>query len=340
MSTAGAPPVWRRAAHTGRVAMTIGLVACIVAPLAAQAPQSAALRGTLVTVSVEPDTVRVGDPFVVRVRVRAPKNATIRFPAVPDTGDAVEALDPRAVEEGADQSVLERTAIYRLVAWDVGVRRPRFTAVVVAAAGVEQQFAVAGASVVVQSLLPADSTDNAPRDSREPLPVPSGWWRYALVGALVVAAVLWLVWRRRRTRTPVPAPAPEAFASASAAFSALDALALSDAGEPGRHVIAHVDVLRRYVARRLPEARESLTPLEFVRTLAASDLALPVQRLHLLLARDADVRYAAAGIATGDAGALGREARAIVQDIQRTIEARIREDERQRSRARRGRRAS
>ena len=302
----------------------------------------AAVRGALVAVSVVPDTVRVGDPFVVRVRVRAPKNATIRFPAVPDSGDAIEALDPRSIEEGDDPTVLDRTAVYRLVAWDVGTHHPKLEGVAVASGGTEQLYPIRGAGVVVTSLLPADSADRIPKDAREPIPPASIWWRYALVGVLLLAGGLWCTWRRvrRRRRSVVPAPAPEAYAAATSAFGVLDTLGLAELGEPGRHVIAHVDVLRRFVARRVPAAPESLTPLEFVRTLAASDLELPVPRVHALLARDAEVRYAQAGVIAADATVLAKESRALVGEIQRVIEARARAEERRRVRARRSRKPS
>ena len=45
-------------------------------------------------VTVTPETVRVGDPFTVSVRVRAAPGATIEFPTTSDSGGPVEPLDP------------------------------------------------------------------------------------------------------------------------------------------------------------------------------------------------------------------------------------------------------
>src|SRR5262245_33176717 len=72
-------------------------------------------RQALVTASVSPDTVTIGEPFTVRLRVRAPKVATIKFPEVPDAAGGVDPLDPRAIEEGPTGDFLDRTAVYTFV---------------------------------------------------------------------------------------------------------------------------------------------------------------------------------------------------------------------------------
>ncbi|HVT38918.1 MAG TPA: hypothetical protein VHE78_07730 [Gemmatimonadaceae bacterium] len=314
------------------------LLAVLTASMHGAGAQAPGLRGTIVTATVEPETLTVGVPFTVRIRVRAPKIASIRFPPVPDSADAIEAVDPRYVEDASDNSVLDRTAVYRLVAWDVGVHRPHLTNVVVSASGVDQAFPVNLGSVVVSTVLPADSASRVPRSAREPVPEPSGLWRYVLLTSLGVLAVAWYAVRRLRHRAKRVAPDPEAFDSANAAFDALDELGLVEAGEPGRHVIAHVDVMRAYVARRFPVARESLTGNELVAALETSDLPMPPARVGALLKLDSGVRYAHAPIAPTEAVALAREARTIVNDVQRAYEARLRTLDKGPSRQRRGKR--
>lgn len=73
-------------------------------------------------VTVRPDTVTVGEPFTVLVRVRAPLGSAIAFPDGPDSGAVVEAVDPRTVRSAADSGAVDVTAAYRLVAWDTGAR--------------------------------------------------------------------------------------------------------------------------------------------------------------------------------------------------------------------------
>ncbi len=76
----------------------------------------------VVGADVRPQSVAVGEPFTVRVRVRAAAGAVIRFPAVPDSAGSVEAVDPRAIEDGSTSTVFDQTATYRFIAWEPGRR--------------------------------------------------------------------------------------------------------------------------------------------------------------------------------------------------------------------------
>jgi hypothetical protein len=116
--------------------------------------------------------------------------------------------------------------------------------------------------------------------------------------------------------------------SAKASFAAVEALGLLDAGEVGRYFIAHVDVVRAYLARRFPTAGQSATATEFVAALAATDFPIPPARVGALLDRDAAVRYAGASLGADDARALARDARAIVDDVQVAYAARLAAEDR------------
>ena len=294
-----------------------------------------AVSRALVSVAVKPDVVTLGEPFTVRVRVRASKIATIRFPAVPDSADAIEAVDPRAIEDALDPTSLDRTAVYRLVAWNTGQHTPHLGDVAVTASGIEQRFPVVVPPVLVRSLLPEDSALRVPKAARLPVPAPSGAWRYWLLLGAFGSALTWYWWRRRRARRRGRPVEIEPFVAADKAFRALEALALVDAGEPGRHVIAHVDVLRAYVARRFPTAFESLTTRELITALATADFPLAPERVGALLEHENAVRYAAAPIEPAAASALAKEARAIVRDVQTAYAARLKALDRGPPRARR-----
>lgn len=297
--------------------------------------QAAPQREALVSVSVAPETVTVGESFTVRIRVRAPQFATIRFPPVPDTADAIEAVDPRAMEDAGDAEMIDRTAIYRFVAWDIGLHTPRFANVIVGTGGSVQRYPVALQPVAVRSLLPDDTLQRVPKGVRDPVAPPGALWKILLLSALLAAALAWF-WRRRRARrATAPPPVLDPFVTAAASFEALEALGLPAAGEPGRHVIASVDVLRGYLARRFPDMRESLTAEEMERAVASSDLPVMPQRLAALLRRESSLRFARAGISTDEAFALGKESQAIVRDIQTAYEARVRTMERRPKRGRR-----
>ena len=100
-------------------------------------------------------------------------------------------------------------------------------------------------------------------------------------------------------------------------------------------MIASVDILRGYLARRFPGMRDSLTPEEIGKAIHDSDLPVLPQRLSALLQRESSLRFARAPITTGDALALAKESQALVHDIQLAYEARIRAMERRPDRGRR-----
>src|SRR5437870_3914601 len=70
--------------------------------------------------TVETDTVRIGDPFRVFVSVRVPKGATIDFPVAFDSSGTVQSIDPRAVFAQPDSFGFRQNAVYRVAAWDIG----------------------------------------------------------------------------------------------------------------------------------------------------------------------------------------------------------------------------
>ncbi|HEY2848846.1 MAG TPA: hypothetical protein VGI97_03155 [Gemmatimonadaceae bacterium] len=292
-------------------------------------------RAAIVSATIVPETVTVGQPFSVRIRVRAPKFATIRFPSVPDTADAVEAIDPRAIEDAGDDELIDRTAVYRLVAWDVGQRKPRFGNVTIEEGGAARPYAVALPAVTVRSLLPPDSAERIPKSARDPIAPPGVLWKFLLLSGVLLLLAAWYWRRRRKLRASRIPPRAEPYAEASSSFAALDALALPAAGEPGRHVIASVDVLRGYLARRFPDIPESLTPHEAGVALAASELPVLPGRVAALLERESSLRFARGGLAPEEAVALGLESRAIVRDINEAIEARARAAARRPQRGRR-----
>lgn len=311
----------------GRCALAAVVMCAVLAPTLASA-QDVSARGALIDIAVHPDTVRIGEPFTVRIRVRAAKAAMIRFPAPPDSADAVEAIDPRFIEEGTGtSSTIDRTAVYRLVTWDVGMRTARFAPVTVMLGGATQEFGVVVPPVFVQTVLPADTTDRSPRDVRAPSPEPSGLWRLWFIFAVLGIGLLWYLWKGRGRRTP-DAPQIDAFVTAAAAFAALDALGLPEAGESARHVIASVDVMRAYLARRFPTAREALTPGELDAVLEAVDAPVDRGTLRELLRVDAALRFARGTVTVDEAVAQGASARRVVQALQTAYEEQLRIDDR------------
>ncbi|MBK6487958.1 MAG: hypothetical protein IPF98_14055 [Gemmatimonadetes bacterium] len=276
-------------------------------------------------VIVLPETVTVGDPFRVVVRVRAPRGTTIAFPLGPDSGTGVEALDPVDVVPSSDTTVTEHTATYRLAAWDVGARSIRIPDIVLrdSTTGADGRRVEVGRrlSVFVTSVLPADSAERVPKPARALFEFGPPWWWWALVAALAfgVVGTLWWLWRRRRRAAAVrPSQSPRE--QAEEEFGRIEALELVASGERGQHAALMIDVLRTYLARIVPAALPSLTTTELLGRLRG-DARVPAARLARLL-HDVDlVKFAGAPIEAERATEAGTESRAIVAAVDAAVEA-------------------
>lgn len=284
------------------------MVAAVAAALVVQA---VTLGGRLQSgVVVQPDTVTVGTPFEITVRVRAPRNAVIEFPATPDSGGAVEALDPVRVASAGDTTAVDQTAIYRVAAWDVGTFTVSFPEIVVRESIGERRIRIAGATVVVASVLPAESAQRVPKPARDVFRFGFPWWFWALLAlaALGIIALLWWLWSRRRRAEPVVDP----YDNALRAFERVESLGLVAAGERARHVVLAVEVLRDYLAAVAPRAATSLTTVELLAALRGSRLA-PTTRLAALLSEVDLIKFARRPVTAARANELGREARLLVE---------------------------
>jgi hypothetical protein len=264
--------------------------------------------------AVEPDTVTVGDPFRLTVRIRAPQGASVTFPAGPDSGATVEALDPRQEREGTDSTSLDVIATWRLAAWDTGDQPLRMRDVVVNIDGRERRVALTSLSVHVRSVLPADTTQRVPKPQRAlfEFGVPWWYWLLAALAAIGLIGLFWWWWRRRRKRKAGEVEDP--YADAESEFERVERLGLVEAGERGRYVALMVDVMRTYLARRIAAAHPSLTTNELLIGVRENN-TVPVNRLALVLA-DADlVKFARRATTAERARELGTEARGIVAAV-------------------------
>ncbi len=282
--------------------------------------------GIQLGVSIRPDTVTIGTPFIVSVRVRAPLGAEIDFPAGPDSTFAIQALDPVRIDDAGDSLAIDRTALYRMAAWDVGSQAISIPPVTVRTATTARSLTVAVPSVFVRSVLPQDSAQRVPKPARDLFVFPVSnwlWWLLAALAAAIVGGLLWWWWRRRRARA-IGAAGVDPFTDAEAAFARIDALGLIEAGERGRYVALVTEVLRDYLAARESAASTSLTSRELASLLARSPI-VPVERLSAVL-READlVKFAARPISASRATELGVESRAIVRDVEAARAAAIAE---------------
>jgi len=300
-----------------------GLIAIgALAPRSLVAQASGPLAGVQLGVSTRPESVTVGDPLELRVRVRAPARAAIAFPDGPDSSAQVQAIASRALVGAADASGTDRTAVYRLVAWDVGEIPAKLGDVVVTLDGVERRIPLGDVMVKVHSVLPADTTLRVPKPPRPLFDVTIPWWKrwlpWILAALALIALLAWWWWRRRHRAGPDASI--DALAFAEREFARIEALGLVDAGERGRYVALMVEVLRDYLAMRIPEARASLTSGELIAALQRVR-AVPVARLTTVLDEADLIKFARRIVTAERARELGREARAIAREIEAALTA-------------------
>ena len=143
---------------------------------------------------VSPDTVLIGQPFSLFIKVVAPKGVRFEFPSGPDTATQngvrpIELRGEKIVTMLGDTAV----ALYHLVAWDIGTQPLRFPDVRVTFEGQERRPPLGGASVFVKSVLPADTSLRVPRPARPLIVLPVfNWLRWlALLAALIAIALAW-----------------------------------------------------------------------------------------------------------------------------------------------------
>lgn len=273
-------------------------------------------------VRVQPETVTVGVPFVVDVRVRAPRGTEIMFPAAPDSASPVQALDRRAIKHSADTTADEATATYRLAAWDIGLQKLRLDSVVVRTAGrvsgtTLRSISLGNLTVFVRSVVPSDSARRVPKPARGYLRTatfawPPWWW---LLIALAALAALWLLWRwlqRRRRLSPADL---DPYSIALRDFARVDALGLINAGERGRYVALVTEVVRAYLARRIARVSPALTSTELL-TAVRDEARVPLTALRSLLSDSDLVKFARYTVSANGARKFARASKQIVSDVE------------------------
>jgi len=263
---------------------------------------------------VTPDTVLIGQPFTLFIKVLAPKGVRFEFPGGPDTATQngvrpIELRGEKIVTMLGDTAV----ALYHLVAWDVGTQPLRFPEVRVTFEGQERRPPLGAASVFVKSVLPADTSLRVPKPARPLIVLPVfNWLRwFALLAALIAVSLAWWAWRRYRNR---PKPPIDPYARAQQEFVRIEARRLLETAEPEEHFAAMVDVVREYLAARVPGVRRSDTTGELLRTMQPRDGV--ESELPRLLDRVDLVKFARAEAAQQEAREAGAKLRAIVDHVE------------------------
>jgi hypothetical protein len=278
-------------------------------------------------VQVRPDTVTVGQRFIVVVRVAAPRGSIVRFPEALDSAAQSSTLAPQLIgrpliDSAVISGSLVHSGAYRFTAWDIGAQALGLPAIAVEHNGRIGYVSLAAQRVFVRSVLPADTTLRKPKPARPPMQLPTIDWRplIALLIALAIAALLWWAWRawRRRRNRPLPP-----FQAAERDFARIEAMGLIAAGDADRHVALMTDVMRQYLAARVEAVLPSNTTAELLRGIAPIQHAAP--DIVDLLGRADLVKFARGHVTGAEAAELGARARSIVRAVEDYFVARERE---------------
>ena len=263
---------------------------------------------------VSPDTVLVGQPFSLFIKVLAPKGVRFEFPPGPDTATQagirpIELRGEKIVTMLGDTAV----ALYHLVAWDTGTQPLRFPDVRVTFEGQERRPPLGDASVFVKSVLPADTSLRVPRPARPLIVLPViNWWLWlGILAAAILAVLLWWVWRCWRQR---PKPPVDPYVHARQEFALIEARHLLEAGRHAEYYAAIVDVTREYLAARVPGVRRSDTTSELLRAMKPRD-GVEAELPRLLEEADL-VKFARADVALDEGRQGGSALRAVVDHVE------------------------
>lgn len=304
----------------GIAVLSVGGLLAVAAIGQVQAQQPERLR---LGVLVSPDTVTVGDHFLVSVRVRGPAGTTFEFPSAPVEG-RVEAVETPRLFPVGDTAAVEQTMIYRMVAWDTGAVAVPLDAVTATMAGRSRALPLQNVQVYVRSVLPADTALHQPRPARSIFGWLRPWWHWllaALIALALLALLLWLLSRLRRRRRTEPGEAVPPIKWAESEFDRIESLHLLEAGERGRYVALYVEVMRDYLAARLSGAPTSLTSTELLEALRERP-DIPVERMAPVLAEADLIKFARRTVTRERARQLAGDTRVAVSEVEQAVSAR------------------
>lgn len=279
----------------------IPLAAMVLASVALAGGDGGVLPPLELGAVVRPESVALGEPFTLEVRVTHDPGQRYEFKAPGELGDFDLVKLERSREDGAAASTTTLRAT--LQAFALGTHPvPALELEVTTPAGVQTLPAPRPTVTVASSLPPdADAQGADLADVRPPEAVPVRTWRllYALAGLLAVGLLAWGLRRALRRPRPVaapPAPPPEPLHVRTTA--ALDALARENLPSQARFKEFYFrlsEIVRGYLGERYGfEALESTTPELLAALRARSTPGLPMADVAAFAEASDFARYARA----------------------------------------------
>ncbi|WP_426745360.1 BatD family protein [Myxococcus faecalis] len=285
----------------------------LASPAGAQAPQGTAPAAASppgaptheqtqpldVSVRVDPQQVRIGDPFTYHVVLTHPKDHRYELAVPKETGD-FEFLDQtRQRQDGAESATT--TFAVRMSAFALGTVQVPALAFDVATPEGPRQYSLPGRQIEVTSTLPPEAEGQGADlfDIQPPQEVPIRSWRLvlALLGALAAGLLAWALlrwWKNRPKHVYVPPPQPLDVRTRKA-LDTLKAENLPARGRVKDHYFRLSEIVRGYLGERYGfEALECTSSelMSSLRRLAPPNL--PEDKLMRFVSESDMVKYARA----------------------------------------------
>lgn len=245
-------------------------------------------------VHADPEEVTLGEHIAVRIAVEHDARDVYSLPAFDPAPLATPAGAPAPASRREELGSGKARTVFELTLADYGTLEPRLPDLTLAVSGPDgaRQLSVRGRPLKFRSLVEEEAQGSPERAHHGPKPpvaayVPSFLWAW-LLGGLVLAAALFVLWRRwRRTRAPGPETAPEAFFDdvALERLGALRAQAPWARGGGRAAIFTLSEIVRAYLGARLQFNALDLTSEEFVaelrrRRLIGLDLAELIEEVR------------------------------------------------------------
>ena len=254
------------------------------AVLLAGALCASALPAQTVATGVSSDSVRVGDPVRVLLRVEsAAPGAGILLPDSLMAGDDFENMGRgRMRRDTLPGGGTRISAAYPIIVWRPGALKLPPLPMIVRSAGAERTIQVALPTINVVSVLPADTTNIQAKPPKDVWGADRVWWPWLLAAALLVLlALLWWRYRRRR-QVPVDVAVVPTIDPRQRVLQELQRirdLQLIEQGQLKQFYIMLSDALRAFAAMVEQDWSTDLTTEELAARLKRRPESAPLLRL-------------------------------------------------------------
>ena len=276
------------------------VLACGAVPATAQRSPDDLAPAPWYSVGASPDTVTVGDRFLVLLQAVAPPDTRVELPARLDSLPELHPAGPP--RDRSDSARSDFATAYPMVAWRPGALPPLYAPVrVTYADGRVVTVRVPLRLPFVRSVLPADTSKVEPRGPHDVL---GPDWDRRLMLVLVLLAMLLLAptavfvrrWLRKRLARRRGAAPVDPRARALATLELARRMRLSEAEEWKPFYTLTSEALRGYLDALSPGWGAELTTEELVRALEAAEVEDDDVRTVGALLSEADaVKFAGVG---------------------------------------------